>query len=81
MKLIKQIIHKQMGNIQSHQLVELIREHSELPLVIKWACAPRECHPASQIIKKIKEGEPADYVREVFILNAAYHKLKEQYPA
>ena len=81
MKFIKEIIHDQLGSIKSDQLGQLAREHSELPLVIKWACAPRECHPASEIIRKIKEGDPHDYVREVFILSAAYHKLKEQYPA
>lgn len=81
MKFIKEIIHNQLGSIKSDQLGQLAREYRELPLVIKWACAPRECHPASEIIRKIKEGDPRDYVREVFILSAAYHKLKEQYPA
>ena len=56
MKFIKEIIHNQFGSIMSDQLGQLAREYSELPLAIKWAYAPRECHPASEIIRKIKEG-------------------------
>ena len=76
MKILKEII-AQMGYITSEQLGTLAREHSSLPVVIKWAMAPRQQVPASEVIKTISEGDEMDYVREVFLSSNTYNYVKE----
>lgn len=76
MKILKDII-AQMGYITSEQLGTLAREHSSLPVVIKWAMAPRQQVPASEVIKTISEGDEMDYVREVFLSSNTYNYVKE----
>ena len=76
MKILKEII-AQMGYITSEQLGTLAREHSSLPVVIKWAMAPRQQVPASEVIKTISEGDEMDYVREVFLSSNTYNYIKE----
>ena len=76
MKILKDII-AQMGYITSEQLGTLAREHSSLPVVIKWAMAPRQQVPASEVIKTISEGDEMDYVREVFLSSNTYNYIKE----
>jgi hypothetical protein len=76
MKILKDII-AQMGYITSDQLGTLAREHSSLPVVIKWAMAPRQQVPASEVIKTISEGDEMDYVREVFLSSSTYNYVKE----
>lgn len=76
MKILKDII-AQMGYITSEQLGTLAREHSSLPVVIKWAMAPRQQVPASEVIKTISEGDEMDYVREIFLSSNTYNYVKE----
>mgnify|MGYP001363012445 FL=1 len=76
MKILKEII-AQMGYITSEQLGTLAREHSSLPVVIKWAMAPRQQVPASEVIKTISEGDEMDYVREIFLSSNTYNYVKE----
>ena len=76
MKILKEII-AQMGYITSEQLGTLAREHSSLPVVIKWAMAPRQQVPASEVIKAMSEGDERDYVREVFLSSNTYNYVKE----
>ena len=76
MKILKDII-AQMGYITSEQLGTLAREHSSLPVVIKWAMAPRQQVPASEVIKTISQGDEMDYVREVFLSSNTYNYVKE----
>lgn len=77
MKILKDIIN-QMGSVTSEQLKEVSRDYGKIPLVIKWAYAPRQQFLASQIIQKIEEGDPNDYVREVFMTSRTLKYVTEQ---
>ena len=67
-----------MGYITSDQLGELARDHGNIPLVIKWAMAPREQVLASKIFETISNGDEMDYVREVFMSSTTLNYVTAQ---
>lgn len=77
MKILKDVI-QQMGYITSDQLGELARDHGNIPLVIKWAMAPREQVLASKIFETISNGDEMDYVREVFMSSTTLNYVTAQ---
>jgi hypothetical protein len=67
--ILKEIVNNH-GYVTSKQLVELARHNPDLPLVIKWAIAPRGVHPAREVVERIAKAEKLDareYAREVFL--------------
>jgi hypothetical protein len=67
MSVIKNLIENH-GYVTNSDLVALAQEFPNLPLVIKWGCAPRSIHLAKDVAQVIKEKtNEIEYAREVFI--------------
>lgn len=79
METLKTILKEQFGFVTHAQALELKKTLPDFPVVIRWACGPRERTTLNTLDLRISEGLKAEgeYLRGVFIEASKCDELKK----